>query len=305
MKRKALIVGSLGQDGRLLSEFLLARDYQVVGLRRGELDLTSLGPVMEKLGEVLPDEIYYLAALHHSSQNSDLNQGEILSESLRINYFGLANFLQAMCELAPTSRLFYASSSHIFAGGSELLNELTAYSPQSPYAVSKVCGMALCDAYREEKGIFASSGILFNHESPLRGSDFVSRKIAQGVARIVKTGSGTLELGDLDTEIDWGFAGDYVEAMWQIMQHSTSQNFIVATGETHSLREFVDIAFSRAGLKYQNHVVLNENTITRRPVLRRGSPKKIMAATGWKPRTSFTQLVHLMVDAELLLIDHA
>jgi GDPmannose 4,6-dehydratase len=298
MKRTALIIGSRGQDGRLLSDLLLEKKYDVKGIGK-EFPIHEPAAVLELVSSLQPREIYYLAAFHHSAENLPASEDEILANSMLVHHDGLLNFLQSIKKVSKDSKLFYASSSHVFGSKFEgKQNENTLLVESSPYAKSKVAGMMACQKFRNE-GYFASVGILYNHESHLRNAEFVSRKISRTVALIKKNRATELILGDLDATIDWGFAGDYVKAMWSILQLDHADDFIVATGTEHSLRDFVKIAFDYVGLDYKKYVVLNEKLIKKQSARRIGDSTKLQKATGWKPVTEFKAFVELMVSQDL------
>lgn len=300
MTKKALIVGSGGQDGTLLSQLLTRRSYEVTGLRRNDLDILSPQNVIEFVDVVKPAEIYYLAAYHHSSENLPPSSGDLFRQSMDVHFYGIVNFLDAITKMSPATRIFFASSSHIFGAvesGSQ--TESTIYDPQSEYAITKVAGMRACQHYRRTKKIFASIGILFNHESSLRKSSFLSKKIAIAAARIAHEGNGQLELGDLDAQIDWGDATDTVDAMHRILQIEEPSDYVVATGHLSSVREFAEIAFKYVGLDYSKYVVSKKNEALRNNYRRVGDFSKLKKDTGWMPSISFEQMVKNLVQFEI------
>jgi GDPmannose 4,6-dehydratase len=299
-KQTAVIVGGAGQDGRLLAERLRNLEYEVIALDRHALDITVLELVTNLICEVKPNEIYYLAAYHHSSEDINIDKGELFRNSFNIHTLAAANFLHAISMCSPASRFFYASSCLIFPPNDGLLQtELTTTQPESPYAISKEAGMAVCRFYREKRGVFACSGILYNHESPLRNSRFVTKKIAAAAAQISKHGADGFVVGDIEAKVDWGYAPDYVDAMHKILQTGYPQDYIVATGRTHTVREFAEIAFRHVGLDYKNHVSVSSEILTRRNLTRIGDATRLRFFTGWKPSVSFEEMVCIMVDAEL------
>ncbi len=298
MKKTALIVGSSGQDGKFLEKFLQGKSYTVHGFNSKNVDILDAESVENKLKTISPDEVYYLAAFHHSSESLPLNPDEILKRSRQVHVEGFRNFLS---KISPESKIFYASSSHVFSGSDGKQDERYPQEKSSPYATTKIEGMALCHEARK-KGIFASVGILYNHESPFRSPDFVSRKITSGVAKIHLGLVDKLELGDLDSEIDWGYAGDYVDAMWRILQLQKPDDFIIATGVSHIIRDFVEVAFSSVGRNWKDHVVINKNFLKKTSHRRIGNPQKIKAATGWVPMTSFESMIDMMVKNDLELL---
>jgi GDPmannose 4,6-dehydratase len=312
---KALITGITGQDGSYLAELLLAKGYDVVGVVRRTshhsyeriehlldrvevvaadlLDQHSLTVVLQ---ETRPDEVYNLAAQSYvpTSWTQPVLTGEFTA-------LGVTRILEAIRLVHPTARFYQASSSEMFGKVTETpQRETTAFYPRSPYGVAKVYGHWITVNYRESYDLFAVSGILFNHESPRRGIEFVTRKVTDGVARI-KLGLATeLRLGNLEARRDWGFAGDYVEAMWRMLQQDTPQDYVVGTGETHSVRELVELAFGHAGLDYRKYVVSDPKYCRPAEVdLLLADPAKARRELGWAPKVSFGELVALMVDADL------
>ncbi|MCP5026773.1 MAG: GDP-mannose 4,6-dehydratase [Actinomycetia bacterium] len=315
MTKTALITGITGQDGSYLAELLLEKGYRVAGMVRRsstlnferiahlqhdiELvpgDLLDEVALIHLLREVQPEEIYNLAA--QSFVQTSFSQPVLTGETTAL---GVTRMLDAMRFVDPEIRFYQASSSEMFGKVVEVpQTERTPFHPRSPYGVAKVYGHWITVNYRESYDLHATSGILFNHESPRRGLEFVTRKISHTVARI-KFGLATeLRLGDLDPQRDWGFAGDYVEAMWAMLQQDSPDDFVIATGETHSVREFCDLAFSHVGLNWSDHVVQDERFMRPAEVdLLIGDPAKAREQLGWKPKTDFPTLVRMMVDADL------
>jgi len=318
MSKRALITGVTGQDGSYLAEFLLSQGYTVVGMvRRSSTvtferiqhiqDLITLvsGDLMDEpslitiLREHKPDEVYNLAAQSfvQTSWWQPVFTGEVTA-------LGVTRMLDAIRLVNPEIRFYQASSSEMFGKVQEVpQRETTPFYPRSPYGVAKVYGHWITVNYRESYGMHASSGILFNHESPRRGLEFVTRKISHGVARIKLGLDEELRLGNLEARRDWGFAGDYVKAMWLMLQQETADDYVVATGETHSVRRFCELAFGHVGLNYQNYVVMDERFMRPAEVdLLIGDPSKARQVLGWAPETSFEQLVERMVAADLQLL---
>jgi GDPmannose 4,6-dehydratase len=314
--RSALITGVNGQDGSYLAEFLLARGYRVIGLVRedagdrldrirhirSQLDIVP-GDLLDDalLRRVLeahrPDEVYNFAARASSSQL-------LTDPTLTAEYNGLAvvRMLEAIRTVNPGIRLCQASSSEMFGSVAQSpQNELTPFRPRNPYGVAKLFAHGMVGTYRENFGVFGCSAILFNHESPRRGAEFVTRKISMSVARIRAGLARSLPLGDLDVTRDWGFAGDYVRAMWQMLQTENADDYVVATGISHSVREFCALAFDRVGLDYRAYVQTDPRARRAResiPFL--GDAGKAQRELGWQPSISFEQLVNLMVDADIV-----
>jgi GDPmannose 4,6-dehydratase len=318
--KTALITGITGQDGSYLAEFLLHKGYQVSGVvRRAStenfqriehirdrvqlyqadlLDQTSLARVLE---QSQPAEIYNLAAM--SFVPTSWKQPVLTAE---FTATGVTRLLEAMRQMCPLARFYQASSSEMFGKVREVpQTEVTPFHPRSPYGVAKAYGHFITVNYRESYNMFACSGILFNHESPRRGLEFVTRKITHGVARIKLGLANELRLGNLEARRDWGFAGDYVRAMWLLLQHDTADDFVVGTGETHSVEEFVRIAFSHVGLDWKKYVVIDPEFYRPAEVdLLLSSPAKALSVLGWQPEVSFEQLVRMMVDADVAGLVH-
>jgi GDPmannose 4,6-dehydratase len=315
MGRRALITGITGQDGSYLAELLLDKGYEVFGLvRRSSTEsddrLTAILPRITLVGGDLLDASSLLAVLDTARPDEVYNLGamsfvaESWSEPVftgEVTALGVTRLLEAMRRVSPDARFYQASSSEMFGKVVETpQSETTPFHPRSPYGVAKVYGHYITLNYRESFGMHASSGILFNHESPRRGIEFVTRKITDGVARIKHGQHSELRLGNLDASRDWGFAGDYVEAMWLMVQQDEPGDYVVATGETHTVREFCEIAFARAGLDYEKHVVVDERFFRPAEVeLLLGDPTRAKSVLGWSPKVPFAQLVEMMVDADL------
>jgi GDPmannose 4,6-dehydratase len=314
-QRRALITGITGQDGSYLAEFLLEKGYKVVGMVRRssgdqferiahlqdrielrEGDLLDQLSLITLLHEVEPNEIYNLAA--QSFVPTSWAQPILTSEATAL---GVTRMLEAIRVVDRSIRFYQASSSEMFGKVRESpQNESTPFYPRSPYGVAKVYGHYITVNYRESYGLFAVSGILFNHESPRRGRQFVTRKVTSGAARVKLGLARELRLGNLDAKRDWGFAGDYVEAMWMMLQQSSPDDYVIATGETHSVRELCEIAFARAGLDWRDHVVVDAAHVRPAEVdLLIGDASKARRRLGWAPKVSFKELVEMMVDADL------
>jgi GDPmannose 4,6-dehydratase len=315
MARKALITGITGQDGSYMAEFLLGKGYEVHGMVRRsstetderierlhgriqlhQADLLDQLSIVTAMQDVRPQEVYNFAAQSFvpTSWSQPLLTGEFTA-------LGVTRMLEAVRLVDPSIRFYQASSSEMFgAVRQEPQNEQTPFWPRSPYGVAKVYGHWITVNYRESYGIFACCGILFNHESPLRGKEFVSRKITDAVARIKLGLQDKLVLGNLDAMRDWGFAGDYIEAAWLMLQQDKPDDYVVATGVKHSVRELVEVAFGHVGLDWRRHVETDPklfrpaeiNTLC-------GDADKARRVLGWKPKVSFDQLIRMMVDADL------
>ena len=297
-------LGRWRQDGQLLHTHLLALGYSVIGLTRYNIDILSTNDVSKLVSESQPVEVYYLAAYHHSSEDKIADDSDLFHNSFNIHVHGLVNFLNAIAKYSAKSRLFYASSSLIFGNPpDETQTEDSKFNPESPYAISKVAGMMVCRSYREQKSIFVSSGILYNHESSLRSPRFVTRKIVQAAVKIYREGNGKLRLGNLDGKVDWGYAPDFVDAMQRILQISAPQDFIIATGTGRSVREFASLAFSLLGLDYRKHVISDYEVLSRSSFSRLGNASLLRQKTGWEPKTSFEDMVAIMIDSEMRLTE--
>ena len=312
---KALITGVTGQDGSYLAELLLSKGYEVVGVVRRTshhsyeriehlldrieivaadlLDQHSLTVVLQ---DTRPDEVYNLAAQSYvpTSWSQPVLTGEFTA-------LGVTRILEAIRLVHPSAKFYQASSSEMFGKATETpQRETTPFYPRSPYGVAKVYGHWITVNYRESYGIYAVSGILFNHESPRRGIEFVTRKVTDGVARIKLGLAKELRLGNLDARRDWGFAGDYVEAMWRMLQQPSPRDYVVGSGETHSVRELVEVAFTQVGLDWQSYVINDPKY--HRPAevdLLLADPTKARRELGWKPQVGFKELIAMMVDADI------
>jgi GDPmannose 4,6-dehydratase len=317
----ALITGITGQDGAYLSRLLLEKGYRVFGLvaRRGspglwrlrELgveskvtlltgDVTDLSSLLRALEEAEPAEFYNFAAQSVVTKSWDLP-----AVTAQVTGMSVVNALEAIRCVDPKIRFYQASSSEMFGATSQpALEETAAFHPRSPYGVAKAFGHWLTANYRESHGMHASSGILFNHESPLRDIEFVTRKISLAVARIKRGRQDKLQLGNLEAKRDWGFAGDYVDAIWRMLQQDTADDYVIATGRGTSVREFCRIAFAHAGLDYERYAETDESLLRPADIsFLLGNPAKAKRALGWSASTSLEALIAMMVDADLARID--
>ncbi len=317
--RRALITGITGQDGSYLAEFLLEKGYEVHGMvRRSSTetfqrlsgfrddvvlhtgDLLDQRSLVDVLRESEPDEIYNLAAM--SFVAASWSQPVLTTEFTAV---GVTRILEAMREVAPEARFYQASSSEMFGKVLEVpQKESTPFYPRSPYGVAKCYGHFITVNYRESYGLFAASGILFNHESERRGLEFVTRKVTHGAAAIKLGLQQEIALGNLDAERDWGYAKDYVEAMWLMLQQDEPDDFVIATGEVHSVRRLVEVAFAHAGLEVSDHVRIDERFLRPAEVEHLvGDASKAREKLGWTPRTSFDEMIQRMVDSDLELLE--
>lgn len=315
MAKRALITGITGQDGSYLAELLLEQGYEVTGIVRRSsapnlwriehlIDRIKLRPgdlldqlsLMKVIAEVRPHELYNLAAMSFvpASWDQPMLTGEF-------NAQGVTRVLEAIRQVDPAIRLYQASSSEMYGKVREVpQTELTPFYPRSPYGVSKVFAHYITVNYRESYNLFAVSGILFNHESPRRGLEFVTRKVTDGVARIKLGLADSLALGNLDAQRDWGFAADYVRAMWLMLQQNQPDDYVIATGESHSVRELVEVAFDRVSLDWKKHVQLDPKFLRPAEVDHLiGDATKARAALRWRPEVGFAGLVRMMVDADI------
>ncbi len=315
MPKTALITGVTGQDGSYLAELLLQQGYRVVGMTRRSStdvheriehivddieivsgDLLDQSSMTKIVAAVQPDEIYNLAA--QSFVPTSWTQPVLTGEFTAL---GVTRMLEAIRAVNPKIRFYQASSSEMFGKVREVpQNEHTSFYPRSPYGVAKVYGHWITVNYRESFDMFAVSGILFNHEAPRRGKEFVTRKITDGVARIKYGIARELRLGNLDAKRDWGFAGDYVRAMWMMLQQDEAQDFVIATGRAHSVRDFVRLAFQAAGLDYEQYTRIDQRFVRPAEVdLLVGDASRARRILGWEPEVSFESLVEMMVEADL------
>lgn len=323
MTKTAFITGITGQDGAYLAKFLLEKGYRVAGLlprlstsnlwrleylniadeveyRDGDvLDLSSL---IRAVKAVKPDEVYHLAA--QSFVGSSWEQPILTAE---VTGMGVLHMLEAIREVDPGIKMYQASSSELYGLIQEpMQSEQTPFYPRSPYAVSKLFGYWMTKNYRESFGMFASNGILFNHESPLRGLEFVTRKVTYTVAQIVAGRKKELRLGNIHAKRDWGFAGDYVEAMWLMLQQEKPDDYVIATGTTTTVEEMCKIAFDYVGLNYQDYLVIDPQLFRPAEVdVLLGNPAKAKRELGWMPKTGLQELIHMMVEADLQRVKQA
>jgi len=325
MGKKALITGITGQDGSYLAELLLSKGYEVHGIIRRSSsfnteridsiykdrhdkgtrlflhygDLSDSSSLIKILGETQPEEIYNLAAQSHVRVSFDIPEftGDVTA-------IGTVRLLDAMRHVVPKARFYQASSSEMYGLVQEVpQKETTPFYPRSPYAAAKMYSHWITVNYRESYGLHATSGILFNHESPRRGETFVTRKITRAVARIKAGLQEKLFLGNLEAKRDWGYAPEYVEAMWRMLQQDKAEDYVVATGETHTVQEFLDVAFARAGLDPKKHVAFDERYLRPAEVdLLIGDASKAKKKLGWEPKVKFKQLAEIMVDADIRLL---
>jgi GDPmannose 4,6-dehydratase len=319
---RALITGITGQDGSYLAELLLSKGYEVHGMiRRASTfntqridhlftdphdpktklflhyaDFTDSSSIAEVIRKCEPDEVYHLAAQSHVRTSFDIPE-----YTVDVSGLGTVRILEAIRRSGKNMKFYQASSSEMFGQAAEFpQSETTAFRPRSPYACAKVLAYHVTVNYRESYGMFASNGILFNHESPRRGETFVTRKITRGIARILAGKENRIYLGNLTAKRDWGFAGDFVEAMWRILQHDKADDFVIATGESHSVKEFLEEAFSLVDLSWQDYVSIDECYFRPAEVdFLQGDSSKARKLLGWQPRVKFKELVRMMLEADI------
>lgn len=297
---RALIIGHTGQDGRLLQDQLAQRGCDVVGVSR-EVDLASAERLLELVADAAPDEIYYLAAHHHSSQDAGIHGPLVWRDSWGVHVHGFGHLLAAVVGLAPSARVFYAASSRIFGRSTQgLMDEDAPRQPDDPYGVTKAAGMMLAAYYRRVHRLFVACGILFNHESPLRGPQFVTQRVVRGLVAIRRGQAAFLEVGSLDARVDWGYAPDYTQAMQMMLALDDPGDFVVATGETHSVRELVEAAATLLDLDWRTCVRETGGLLVRPPQALCGDATRLRNATGWRPSVDFPTLVERLVSAALV-----
>ena len=319
--KKAFITGITGQDGYYLTKLLLEKDYEVSGIirRASSFNTSRIDPLISKyskenrlhlyysdltdssslnnlISSVMPNEVYNLAAQSHVAVSF-----ENPIYTTEANNLGTISLLEAIKNIDNNIRFYQASSSEMFGGEhQEMLNEDSPLVPKSPYAVSKVFSYHMTKIYRESYGIFSTNGILFNHESPHRGETFVTRKITRAVGRIAVGIQSKITLGNIDASRDWGFAGDYVEAMWKILNHDNPDDWVIATGETHTIKEFLELAFQHVNLNFEDYIEISEKYYRPNEVgYLLGDPKKAIKELGWEPKTNFKELVIMMLENDI------
>jgi len=312
--KTSLVIGASGQDGTFLTELLARRGDRVVGVDQNKVwsapaenwdavDILKPEQVLSLLQKTQPAECYYLPAFHHSAEDASLSSGDpvLFERSYAIHVRGLIHFLHAIAQASNHTRLFYAASSHVFGSPSvQPQDESTPLEPENIYGITKTMGIHCCRHFRCEIGLFAAAGILYNHESHLRPAQFLSQKIVRGVLAFQRDNSNRLVLGDLNAVVDWGYAGDYAEAMTRILGQATPEDFVVATGEPHTVREFLEIACKVAGVDWRECAVTDSSLLKKKPVVLVGNSGKLRRLTGWQPRVSFPEMIGIMMKAARL-----
>lgn len=310
--KTCLVIGAGGQDGTLLTELLARRGDKVVCISRSKtwsapaenwdkVDILNQQQVLSLIQKTQPAECYYMPAFHHSAEDAGLLPGdpELFEHSHAVHVRGLIYFLHAIAKTSPQTRLFYAASSHVFGSpAAQPQDESAPLNPENVYGITKTMGIHCCRHFRDELGVFAAVGILFNHESHLRPAKFLSQKIVRGVLAFQMDKSKRLVLGDLNAVADWGYAGDYAEAMTRILGHATPEDFVVATGEPHSVGDFLQTACEIAGVDWRECVTTDSGLLKKKSVLLIGNSGKLRRLTGWQPRVSFREMIRLMLQAE-------
>ena len=309
---EVIIIGSKGQDGQLLKELLQRMKYPIIGfgidsvdstssLWKEKVDISSFSQVSQLIQQVKPSQVYYLAAHHHSSENQLGDLNDLVKKSYKVNVFSYLNFLESIRKFSLDTKIFYAASSHIYGDPKDpLQDESTEFNPKSIYAITKLDGLLLSRYHRENYSVFSSVGILYSHESPYRGNSFVSKKIVETAVKIKKGLSSELVIGDINAQVDWGYAGDYVKAMMKILDHKKPDDFVIASGRKVKLKNFISIVFDYLDLDWKEFVRESPELLIRKTASSLcGNPGKLMDQTGWKPTVNLDELARLMVDYEL------
>jgi len=310
MRKKAVIVGSSGQDGRIVCTYLSNKDYVLFGIDKPDnssnencscqkvsLNIEDTEKVYSFIKDTLPDELYYFAAFHHSSEDKIVENIDLLQESYKVQVLSFMNFLEGIRIYSPKTRVFYAASSLIFGNAeSDVQNEETMYNPDSIYGITKLDGLHICRMYREKYGIFVSVGILYNHESGYRSKKFLSKKIISSALAIRQGKETQLMLGDMKAKVDWGYAPDYIDAMYKILQLKQSGEFVIATGEVHSVMDFVEEVFGQLGLDWRRYVKEDETILVRKRNVLVGDSSKLRRLTHWKPSVSFEGMISRLIE---------
>lgn len=307
----ALIIGHTGQDGQLLRQYLSAEGHAIVGISTTKVNSWNLDddPPQVRVGfpsiikfirSRKPEYIYYLAAHHQSSQDVQLNESETWQKCLEVHVSGFQQVLQAVSQSSSQTKVFYASSSRVFGRATtRVVNEESPLVPECFYGLTKLFGMKLAEYYRNTNGIHVSTGILFNHDSPLRKQNFVSQRIVNDLVAIKRGTVSSLELGDLNARVDWGYAGDYVRAMYLILKKGQVGDYVIASGKTHSVRDLVSTAAAFLEIDWQSVVIQQSGILTRSAQQLCGDSSKLTAMTGWRAETSFEEMIHLMIESAL------
>lgn len=298
-KKTAIIVGASGQDGTILSFYLKRKGYKVIGIDKKKnkqvvknIDITNEKTVLNLIKKTKPEKIYFLAAYHKSSQDNINDYGKEMSSSFDVNVLALINFLEAIRKSSPKSRIFYAGSSLMFGNKKPIKKtEFTPFCPDNIYGITKATGANLCRMYREKYGIFASVGILFNHESEYRTDNFIFMKIIKGANDIRRGEQKKIIVGNLTAKVDWGYAYDFIEAMYLILKNNKADDFIISTGKLHKVQDLIEVAFNYLGLDWRKHIIENKELIKEKRLPAFGDYSKLKKATGWMPKNSFEDMI--------------
>lgn len=314
--KKAIIIGHTGQDGTYLYNLLKEKKYSLIGISSdsvsseenipfNKVDIKKQEQVSAAIKYFQPDEIYYLAAVHQSSADKQIEDGELFQKSFDINVKAFVNFLEAIRLYSPQTKIFYAASSHIFGNPLNApQDETTPLNPNCVYGITKTAGLRTCHFYRENHNVFVSVGVFYNHESPLRESKYVSKKIVETAVAIKKNKKTKLILGNLDSKIDWGYAPDYMQAVYRLMQLDKADDFVISSGELHNIKDFVSGVFYYLKLDWEKYVKINPALITKKQKQNLfGNNEKLKKATGWIPKTDFNSLIKILVNDELKKYD--
>jgi GDPmannose 4,6-dehydratase len=308
INKKAIIVGASGQDGKLLFELLASSGYSIVGIDRNKITTNNLiwktkinisdkNQVFFLIKKIKPDEIYYLAAWHFSSQDKRTDVYEELRQSYEINVLAFLNFLEGIRLFSLKTKIFYAGSSLLFGNAkTKIQNENTPFNPNGAYGLSKASGVSLCHLYREKYKVFAAVGIMYNHESQYRTDNFLSMKIIRGAQNIAAGKQKELIIGNLKATVDWGYAPDYARAMNSILNLKTADDFVIATGQAHTVLDFVKITFKNFGLDFKKYVKEDKAIITEKRTILIGDAKKLKTATGWTPSVTFSEMIKKIIN---------
>ena len=310
--KSSLITGIAGQDGTYLYKYLLSKNYSIVGVDKSRifdeqvnfvrnLDISNTKSVLKLIRRTKPNEIYHLAAFHGSSEDIIEDEIGLFKISKNTNIISTMNLLEGIRKFSPKTKLFYASSSQVFGTPTEpVQDENTPCNPSNIYGITKHAATKLCHYYRNKYKVFVSVGTLYTHESPLRGSNYVSKKIVEGAVAIKNNKKKQLILGDLEAEVDWGYAGDYIVAMHNILQLRRPDDFIISSGEKHTVKEFVEIVFQYLNLDWEKHIIVKKDILTSKNRFSAlGNNRKLINSTGWRPKTDFRQLVLMMTEVEI------
>lgn len=313
---EVIIVGSKGQDGQLLKELFQRRKYPIIefdvdsvdstsSLWEEKVDISSFLQVSQLIQQVKPSQVYYLAAHHHSSEDQLGDLSDLIKKSYKVNVFSYLNFLESIKRFSSETRIFYAASSHIYGNPKDpVQDESTEFNPKSIYAITKLDGLLLSRYYRKNYSVFSSVGILYSHESPFRSNSFVSKKIVKTAVEIKNGLSSELVIGDINAQVDWGYAGDYVKAMVKMLDQNKPNDFVIASGERVKLKDFISIVFDYLDLDWKEFIRESPELLIRKTTNSLcGNPGKLMDQTGWKPTVNLEELARLMVDYELMRVE--